>query len=145
MISLDKTSDVAKTWLRQRSKRERAFVALGGIVLSAVVLFYGLVQPAYTYRAEQIAQHAYHSAGFSWLRTAMAQGLSPGAEAPSTTSPNLIRTLTRTASSFQITLSRQQPSNSGVSVEIRDHSFDKVVRWLDSLAESHGIKVYSAT
>ncbi|MCY4656346.1 MAG: type II secretion system protein GspM, partial [Gammaproteobacteria bacterium] len=46
---------------------------------------------------------------------------------------------------FQITLSRQQPSNSGVSVEIRDHSFDKVVRWLDSLAESHGIKVYSAT
>lgn len=132
-------------WFRNRSKRERLLVTSTGIVFLTLIIYFVAIQPALAFRAAEISQHRYEEAGLTWLKNAAARGISMDSNAPTTASADLIRTLTRTAESSQITLNRQQPSNTGVSVEIRDHEFANVVRWIGILYETHGIRVVSAT
>lgn len=135
----------AQEWFGKRSKRERLLVLGTGIVFLVCLVYFGTIQPALAFRAAEINQHRYEAAGLTWLKNAKARGISLDSDAPTTASADLIRTLTRTAESFQITLNRQQPSSSGVSVEIRDHEFSNVVRWIDVLYRTHGIRVFSGT
>lgn len=138
-------TQAVQEWLGKRSKRERMLVLGTGILLLACIVYFGTIQPALAFRASEINQHRYEAAGLTWLKSAMARGISLENDAPTTASADLIRTLTRTAESFQITLNRQQPSSAGVSVEIRDHEFSNVVRWINVLYKTHGIRVFSGT
>ena len=138
-------TQAVQEWFRKRSKRERWLVLGTGILFLACIVYFGTIQPALAFRASEINQHRYEAAGLTWLRSAKERGISLDSDAPTTASADLIRTLTRTAESFQITLNRQQPSSSGVSVEIRDHEFSNVVRWINVLYKTHGIRVFSGT
>lgn len=144
-MDLKTLTQAVREWFGKRSKRERLLVLGTGILFLACIVYFGTIQPALAFRAAEINQHGYEAAGLSWLKSAKAKGISLDSNAPTTASADLIRTLTRTAESFQITLNRQQPSSSGVSVEIRDHEFSNVVRWINVLYKTHGIRVFSGT
>lgn len=144
-MDLKTLTQAVQEWFGKRSKRERLLVLGTGILFLACIVYFGTIQPALSFRASEINQHRYEAAGLTWLKSAKAKGISLDSDAPTTASADLIRTLTRTAESFQITLNRQQPSSSGVSVEIRDHEFSNVVRWINGLYKTHGIRVFSGT
>ena len=145
MVSIETVTLPVTTWLSQRTKRERLLVKGGALLLVALIVGYGLVNPSWQFRSVELERHQGEVEALQWLQNAIGKGLSLDNESPSTSQENLIRTLTRTAASYQITLSRQQPSGSGIAVEIREHPFNNLVQWLDSLHQMHGVKVRSAT
>lgn len=145
MIQVKPFIEPVETWFRQRSRRERTLLGALIVVLLCCVVFLGALQPALQFRNTEIEKHQYEQEGLHWLEQAIDQGLTLQGESPSTATADLIRTLTRTAASYQITLNRQQPSGEAISVEIRDHPFENVARWIVSLHQSHGIRVVTAT
>ena len=144
MNLLSQFMDSFSTWFLARTDREKVLIPIASIGILLLLTFAVVLKPAYSYRSQGIDEHRYESIGLNWLTDAIEGGLSIDNDGELITNADLMRMITRSAAAYDISFDRQQPGRDGIRVDVRNHSFNEVIRWLHSIGNDHGINVHSA-
>lgn len=146
MSRLDVLKPVQLAWAGL-SLREQALLAGLAAILIGVLGWYGVVQPAQSWRAE--AERDFAAALQSYETTLVQleqyQALAARAERPEAREP--LRTLAdRVAREHSLAISRIQPlDDGGLGVWLDASDADAVMAWLAALSREHGVMAVRAS
>ena len=135
-----------KHYLQNLQPRERRTLLAGAIALG-LLLFYVMVWDPYHSHILQLEEDvAEQQATLTWMRQAAAEikNLRGTASKPAANAGSLLATTDSTARNhgFSEALKRVQPDGQrSVRVWLENAPFDDVMRWLDTLMESHGVAI----
>ena len=128
------------------SERERRIV-LGGAVLAAVLLVFGILIPLDRSVAHAQDRLVKKRADLSWMQ-GVAPELAAAAPPPSSSGESLLVIIDRSAreSGLASALTGSEPGAPGrLSVRLEKAPFDTLVAWLARLAQQNGVSVEAAT
>lgn len=140
-----------KAWFDSLELRERRMLIVGGVLL-AITLFYVAVWEPLEHGVEaQRQRNAEQQALLQWMQQAVSEvkqlrGAS-GRPAQLAKGQSLLAAIDRAARANQLggALKRVQPDGSNrARVWLEGASFDKLVRWIDSLQRRQGVRVVSS-
>ncbi len=138
-----------KEWFDSLEPRERVLVAGTGVLLILVIFYVAIVEPLYKgaaerqYRVEQkradLVAMQQMEAQLGQLSDSAEPGVRPNAG-------SLVVLVNRTANEFDLASPRSQPSGqNSIRVTFRGQRFDRLVAWLTTLEQRHGLTIDSAT
>jgi len=140
-----------KAWFESLDPRERRMLIIGSALLG-VMLFYLLAWEPLEHGVESLRKsHAEQRARLQWMQQAVAEVKqlrgSSGRPAQLAKGQSLLAAIDRAARSNQLgdALKRVQPDGSErARVWLEGASFDRLVRWVDSLQRQQGVRVVSS-
>lgn len=140
-----KQFDELQRWFMSLQQRERRILAAGAVILLAVVIYGGILQP-YANSKVALATHvAEQRTLLAWMGPATARLKALGGNRPAPLAPgSLLATVNHEASSAGLgnSLRQVQQQNDGsVRVQLEGASFDAVLRWLGQLHQRYGITI----
>jgi general secretion pathway protein M len=134
-----------KAWYGNLAAREQRMVAIGAVVLCALILLGGILLPLQSAVSTAVRGRAMRLADLEWMRVnapeirAGSSSLAPDtAEAPVV----LVDRVGREAG-LGNALRGTQPSATGVRVQLEAAPFDTLVTWLATLEERYGLTIES--
>lgn len=139
-----------KDWFFSLQPRERAIVAIGGVLLLLVAIYILALAPFYkavNSRAERVANK---EGDLAWMRSVGGEVLALSASSPTAAAPSnesLVVLIDRTARECGLgaALTGQTPNgDNGIRVRLEQAEFDKLVVCLGSLQQSHSVNIESA-
>ena len=119
-----------------RTPRERILLAgLAGVAIVWLAIA-GVWQPLQNYRAALSTQIARYDRA--------AQMLANPAQTVAPTDPRAVPVIiTESAATFQLTISRLQPTGNLVQIALNDAPFDAVLLWVEALHRDHALNLQS--
>jgi general secretion pathway protein M len=127
--------------------RERRVLALGAVVVLAVIGYLAVWEPLVQSRDEWRLRVAAAETDLAWMRGVAPEVLARRGTAPSATAPDGRSLLARVDASVReaglgAALLRVEPvAANQVRVTFEQAGFDALMRWLESLAQRHGTRV----
>tara|TARA_B110000114_G_C15084739_1_gene395615 strand:- start:1294 stop:1761 length:468 start_codon:yes stop_codon:yes gene_type:complete len=130
-----------KQWWQELNVREQQLLAVMSTVMAIFLLYSIIWQPLNENLAKSTKKLARQQALLTWVNTNTTryQQVNVGGNTRSTGSISSI--VNRTASNYQITVTRMQPQGNELQVWIDEVAFKNLLRWLDQLALSEGLQV----
>jgi general secretion pathway protein M len=135
------TPPFAEAW-RARTPRERMLILSLAVTLALWAGIAGLWQPLEAHRARLIDDIARYTRTATLLTTAAAGGIAlpvPGSDAP------LPAVITDTATAYQLTIRRLQPTADAAEIVLDDAAFEAVLVWLEALERDQGLRIRALT
>jgi general secretion pathway protein M len=139
-----------KDWYFALQVRERAIVALGGVLVLLVAIYVLALAPFYSAlnaRAERVARK---EGDLAWMRSVGGEVMALSANSPTAVAPtneSLVVLIDRTARECGLgaALTGQTPNgDNGIRVRLEQAEFDKLVVCLGSLQQTHAVNIESA-
>ncbi len=133
----------AKAYWAERTSREQMLLAGLSALLVGVVAWYGLLNPALSWRAEARDDHARAVQSFETMVSGVARYRAEVAAARQPRAGTALRTVVGTsASQRDLAISRVQPLEDGrLGVWMEGVSDDALMAWLLALSRDEGIRV----
>ncbi len=122
----------------ERTLRERALIAALAAMCAAYLMFIALWQPLQRHRTTLTGDIAQQSRLISALTVLPTGAVTAPLLAPDTPLPTII---TDTATAFQLTIRRLQPTQDAAEITLEDAPFDTVLVWIDALERDHGLRI----
>jgi general secretion pathway protein M len=135
------TPPFAEAW-RARTAREKVLIAGLGVILALWAGIAGLWQPLQAHRAAVLDDIARYTRTATVLTTAAASGIAlpaPASDAP------LPAVITDTATAYQLTIRRLQPTADAAEIVLDDAPFEAVLIWLEALERDQGLRIRALT
>lgn len=139
-----------KDWFSSLQARERAIVAIGGVLVLIVAIYMLALAPFYAAvnsRAERVSQK---EGDLAWMRSVGGEVMALNASSPTSVAPtneSLVVLIDRTARECGLgaALTGQTPNgDNGIRVRLEQAEFDKLVVCLGSLQQAHAVNIESA-
>ena len=128
-------------WYYELQAREARLVQCAGVLFVIVLAYFGLWQPAESFRDIEARKLQNERAGFDWMRANEANVRARVADIGATSDINLAN-VSNTAQRFQVPLVRiQSVPSGGISIQIEGQRFNNLLRLLDSLQQEYGMRV----
>ena len=131
-------------WYDALSRREQSLVDVGMVVVLLALIYSSLVMPAWEYRTSQVEAHRFEQAGFLWMQQHLNDPAVSQLRGSQSGGNTKLSVVSNTASVYNITLNRLQPTPTGINIEVRSATFNGVIEWLLKLETNHGFKVVEA-
>ena len=123
------------------SLRERILIGVSAYLLSAVFLFYVILDPAMDFRNEKLRDQAAASNGLSWMVANQAEARRRGGTSIPVRSESNLTVISSSAELHSVTIKRMQPGENRVNVELSGQEYSSVIRWLIALETDHGLQL----
>jgi type II secretory pathway component PulM len=142
MTGSDRLAPLKAGWA-ERTVREQALLAGLGALLLAVVVWYGLLSPALSWRSEARADHEAAMARYETMLTGLARYRAEVQSADQPRAGAALRTVVGTsAAQRELAISRVQPLEDGrLGVWMEGVSDDALLAWLVALSRDEGVRV----
>ncbi|MYE11031.1 MAG: type II secretion system protein M [Gammaproteobacteria bacterium] len=129
------------------SARERRLVNIGGAVVTAAIVYLGVVDPVRTFHDDAVERHRQQQAQLEWMLRHRETAARQESAAPQPArNQSLLTLIDQTAREFGLRLaSYRSESGGGVSVVVQEQPFNDILRWTRTLASEHGIRVIQAS
>lgn len=125
--------------------RDQKAVTILAVFLAALFLWLGVWQPIEKSRTASLAAYQVASADLAWMQAHAAQ-IQPSQAKVHAETPNLLTTVSDTATLYQLAISHAEPSDDGsLRISLENVAFDRLLAWLDSLQREHSVKPTLAT
>jgi general secretion pathway protein M len=134
-------------WYAGLQERERRVVAVGAVVLGAIILLAGLVMPLQSAVSAAEKRAATRREDLAWMRVNAPEIRSAGPALLSNTGEAPVVVVDRVGRETGLgpALRGTQPSGSGVRVQLEAAPFDTLVVWLATLDQRYGLAIESIT
>jgi general secretion pathway protein M len=130
-----------KQWWQQLNSREQKLVAAMGTVFCIFLLYSFIWQPLNEGLDKSIKKLARQQALLTWVNGNTERYQQMNASGPAN-SGSLSSIVNRTASDYQITVTRMQPQGDDlIQVWIDEVAFQHLLTWLEQLSVSEGLQV----
>jgi len=140
-----KQFDDLRRWFMSLEKRERRILAGGAVILLAVVIYGGILQPYVNSKAALEAHVSEQRNLLAWMGPATTRLKALGGNRPAPMAPgSLLSTVNHEASNAGLgnALRQVQQQNDGsVRVQLEGASFDTLLHWLGQLHQRYGITI----
>ena len=139
-----------RDWFFSLQPRERAIVAVGGIVVLIVAVYMLALAPFYAAVNASEQRVAKKEGDLAWMRSVGGEVMALSASAPAVataTGESLVVLIDRSARECGLgsSLTGQTPSGeNGIRIRLEDAEFDKLVVCLGSLQQAHAVTIESA-
>ncbi|MCG7549099.1 type II secretion system protein M [Pseudoalteromonas sp. Of7M-16] len=122
-------------------EQEQKLLIVAGVVFVIFVLVMGVIKPLNAgvekAQADLQKQQNFHA----WVSKSVAQLKASGANRATSSNQNLTQLVNRTRGRHGIQISKMQPRDNTLRINIDNVEFNKLVSWLDVLTNQHGVKV----
>lgn len=124
-----------------RTAREQALLAGLAVLVVLTVLWFGVLAPAMSWRADAAQRYANAAEGYETILVQVSEYRALSAQAVSSGDREPLRTLAdRTARERGLSISRVQPLDDGrLGVWMEQADADAMMGWLSVLAREHGV------
>lgn len=131
----------------ERSAREQMMLAGLATVLTGLVLYFGVLSPALSWRAEAQREHTAAVADYETLLAGVARYRALASEAQAASGGAPLRTLVgSTATARQLPITRVQPLDAGgLGVWFDAAPADRLLDWIAALSREEGVVVDRAS
>ena len=131
-----------KLWWQQLNSREQSLVQIMGTAVAIFVLYSLIWQPLNTKLVSAEKTLSSRQDLLNWVEqnTARYQSIKPNARGKKS-SGSLSSIVNRSATRYQLTISRMQPQGSSLQVWLESASFAQLLNWLEHLANNEGLQV----
>jgi len=139
-----------KDWFFSLQPRERAIVAVGGVLVLLVAIYILALAPFYRAVNSSVARVESKKGDLAWMRSVGGEVMALSASSPTAAAPSnesLVVLIDRTARECGLgaSLTGQTPNgDNGIRVRLEQAEFDKLVVCLGSLQQSHSVNIESA-
>ena len=130
---------VIKYWQSLKEQEQRLLLVAGGVFL-VFILVMGVFRPLNEGVAKAKKDKLQQQELVAWV-TASVGTLKSNTSAKNTGRVNLSQLVNRTRGKYQINISKMQPSDGALRVNIDSVEFNKLIAWIDELTNQHGLKV----
>jgi general secretion pathway protein M len=136
-----------KTWYAGLQARERRMVAIGAIVLGALLLVGGVLLPLHAAVSSAEKRAAVKREDLAWMRANAPelQAANPLLLRDSSEAPVVVVDRVGREVGLASALRGTQPSGNGVRVQLEGAPFDTLITWLATLDRRYGVSVESIT
>ncbi|TMO61408.1 type II secretion system protein M [Pseudoalteromonas aurantia] len=130
---------IIKQWQSLKEQEQRLLLLAGGIFI-IFVLVMGVFRPLTegvnkAYKDKQRQQEL-----VAWVNSSVGT-LKSSASIKNTSRVNLSQLVNRTRGKYGINISKMQPSDGALRVNIDSVEFNHLIAWIDELTNKHGLKV----
>ena len=134
-----------KAWYENLAARERRMVAIGAILVCALILLGGIVLPLQSAVSTAVKAKDTRLADLEWMRVNAPEiRAGSGTLAPETgEAPVVLVDRVGREAGLGSALRGTQPSATGVRVQLEAAPFDTLVTWLATLEERYGLAIES--
>lgn len=126
--------------------REQNLIVLMGVVIAIALVYLLVMYPAQNAVQDATKRLDAKQSLLSWMQSneEAAKAASKISDAPSGSGQNILATVNKSASRYQITLQRYEPEGKDkLRVWLEDTSFNNMVRWMHQLESRKGVSVSS--
>ncbi len=138
-----------KDWFDSLEPRERILVAGTGVLLILVIFYVAIIEPLYKGAAEReyrIEQKRADLVAMQQIEAELEQRAGDGGNTQRGQAGSLVVLVNRTANEFDLASPRSQPSGqNSIRVTFRGQRFDRLIAWLATLEQRHGLTIDAAT
>jgi general secretion pathway protein M len=134
-----------KAWYSSLEAREQRMVAIGAVVLCALILFGGILLPLESAVSTAVKTKERRREDLAWMRVNAPEIQAGGASLAAETGEAPVVLVDRVGREAGLgsALRGTQPSGSGVRVQLEAAPFDTLVTWLAALDERYGFAIES--
>jgi type II secretory pathway component PulM len=142
MTGSDRLTPIKAAWT-ERTVREQAMLAGLGALLVGVIVWYGVLSPALSWRSDARADHEAAVARYETMLAGVARYRAEVETAAQPRAGAALRTVVGTsAAERQLAISRVQPLDDGrLGVWMEGVSDDALLAWLVALSRDEGVRV----
>lgn len=137
-----------RAWYESLQQRDRRVVAIGAVVLGAIIIVAGILMPLSSAVSSALKGVQTRREDLSWMRLHAAEIRAAVNTVPPPTGESPLGTVDRTAreSGLASALRGTQPSTAGgVRVQLEAAPLDAMIPWLDVLDWRYGLAIESIT
>ena len=139
-----KSTTVAQ-WYDALRPRETRLVQIACVLLLFVFSYFGMWQPAESFRNFEVSRLQREMAGFEWMQANEGNARNRSSNPMGSSDINLAN-VSNTAERFQVPLVRiQSVPSGGISIQIQEQKFNNLLGLLDSLQNEYGMRVTSVS
>ncbi|TMP25296.1 type II secretion system protein M [Pseudoalteromonas rubra] len=122
-------------------EQEQKLLIVAGVVFCVFVLVMGIIRPLNNAVEKAEKEVDKQQALVSWVSKSVTQLKSQSSSRASAGNVNLTQLVNRTRGRYKIAISKMQPSDNSLRVNIDNVEFNQLIAWLDELTNQHGVKV----
>jgi general secretion pathway protein M len=136
-----------KAWYAGLQQREQRMVAIGAVVLGALILVGGILLPLQSAVSSAQKRTATKREDLAWMRVNAPEIQTAGPALASDTGEAPVVTVDRVGREVGLgsALRGTQPSGNGVRVQLEGAPFDTLITWLATLDQRYGLAIESIT
>jgi general secretion pathway protein M len=136
-----------RTWYAGLQAREQRMVAVGGVIVAALILVLGILMPLQSAVSSAVKRNETKREDLAWMRVNAPEIRAAGGQVPADTGEAPVVLVDRVGREAGLggALRGTQPNGTGVRVQLEAAPFDTLVTWLATLDERYGLAVESIT
>jgi len=136
-----------QTWYAGLQPREQRVVAVGGVVVAALILLLGILMPLQSAVSAAARRNETKRDDLEWMQLHAPEIRAAGNQLPADTGEAPVVLVDRVGreAGLASALRGTQPNGTGVRVQLEAAPFDTLVAWLATLDERYGLSIESIT
>ena len=144
---MNKQLEKLRVWYAGLQQREQRMVAIGGVVVAALILVLGILLPLQTAVSSAVKRNQTEREDLAWMQVNAPEIRAAGNQLPADTGEAPVVLVDRVGreAGLASALRGTQPNGTGVRVQLEAAPFDTMVNWLATLDERYGFAIESIT
>ena len=136
-----------QTWYSGLQEREQRMVAIGGVVVTMLILVLGILMPLQSAVSNAARRNAVKREDLAWMQVNAPEIRASGNQLPADTGEAPVVLVDRVGreAGLASSLRGTQPNGNGVRVQLEAAPFDTLVTWLATLDERYGLSIETIT
>jgi general secretion pathway protein M len=136
-----------RTWYAGLQAREQRMVAVGSVIVAALVLLLGILMPLQSAVSSAARRNETKREDLAWMRVNAPEIRAAGGQLAADTGEAPVVLVDRVGREAGLgsALRGTQPNGTGVRVQLEAAPFDTLVAWLATLDERYGLAIESIT
>jgi general secretion pathway protein M len=136
-----------RAWYAGLQQREQRVVAVGGVVVAALVLVLGILLPLHSAVSSAVQRNETKRDDLAWMQVNAPEIRAAGNQLPADTGEAPVVLVDRVGREAGLgsALRGTQPNGTGVRVQLEAAPFDTLITWLATLDERYGLSVETIT
>jgi general secretion pathway protein M len=144
---MNKQLEKLQVWYAGLQQREQRMVAIGGVVVAALILVMGILLPLQSAVSSAVKRNQTEREDLAWMQVNAPEIRAAGSALPADTGEAPVVLVDRVGreAGLASALRGTQPNGTGVRVQLEAAPFDTLISWLATLDERYGFAIESIT
>jgi general secretion pathway protein M len=136
-----------RAWYAGLQQREQRVVAVGGVVVTVLILVLGILLPLHSAVSSAVQRNETKRDDLAWMQVNAPEIRAAGNQLPADTGEAPVVLVDRVGREAGLgsALRGTQPNGTGVRVQLEAAPFDTLITWLATLDERYGLSVETIT
>jgi general secretion pathway protein M len=136
-----------RAWYAALQQREQRMVSIGGLVVAAIILVFGILMPLHSAVSNATKLNETKRDDLAWMQMNAPEVRTAGSLLPGSTGEAPVVLVDRVGREAGLggALRGTQPNGNGVRVQLEAAPFDVLIAWLATLDERYGLSIESIT